>query len=53
LEHGHFGIIGTNVFEGLTPSVAGAIGSAKEERRMWTLAGARGLSFITATTPGD
>ncbi|CAN6247387.1 unnamed protein product, partial [Urochloa humidicola] len=41
------------VFDGAAPNIAGALANAKEERRLWTLAGAKGLSFLTAPIPGD
>jgi len=33
--------------------VVGAVVMASEERRLWTSAGARGLSLLTAHLPGD
>jgi len=41
------------VFDGAAPSVAGALVVAGEERRLWTTAGARGLSLLSAHLPGD
>ena len=41
------------VFDGAAPSVVGAVVMASEERRLWTSAGARGLSLLTAHLPGD
>jgi len=42
------------VFDGVAPSVAGALAVAGEERRLWTLAGAHGLPpLLTAHLPGD
>jgi len=35
----------------LWPSVARALVAAGEERRLWCMAGARGLSFLTAPIP--
>uniref|UniRef100_A0A0A8ZUQ5 Uncharacterized protein n=1 Tax=Arundo donax TaxID=35708 RepID=A0A0A8ZUQ5_ARUDO len=40
------------VFDGATPSLAGALVLTGEERRLWEMAGARGLSLLTATLPG-
>ena len=40
-------------FYGAAPSVAGALVVAGEERRLWTMAGARGLSLLSAHLPGD
>jgi hypothetical protein len=40
------------VFDGLAPSVAGALILAREECRLWTSAGARGLSLLSAPLPG-
>jgi hypothetical protein len=39
------------VFEGTTPSLVAALTQAGEERCMWELAGARGLSSLTAAQP--
>jgi hypothetical protein len=36
------------VFDGATPSLVDALGSALEESRLWALAGARGLSFLAS-----
>ena len=41
------------VFDGAAPSIAGALAMAGEERQLWTLAGARGLSLLSAHLPGD
>jgi len=41
------------VFDGAAPSVARALVVAGEERRLWTTAGARGLSLLSAHLPGD
>ena len=41
------------VFDGVAPSVAGALVVAGEERRLWTTAGAQGLSLLSAHLPGD
>jgi hypothetical protein len=40
------------VFDGATPSVAGALARAEDERRSWSLAGARGLSLLAVLAPG-
>jgi hypothetical protein len=40
------------VFDGAAPNLAGALIAAGEERRLWSMAGARGLSFLTALLPG-
>ena len=40
------------VFDGAAPSVAGALAVAEEERRSWSLAGARGLSLLAAIASG-
>uniref|UniRef100_A0A0A9CGX0 Reverse transcriptase zinc-binding domain-containing protein n=1 Tax=Arundo donax TaxID=35708 RepID=A0A0A9CGX0_ARUDO len=40
------------VFDGAAPSIAGALVIAEEEQRLWSMAGARGLSLLTAPTPG-
>jgi hypothetical protein len=34
-------------FYGMTPSVSQALIVAGEERRLWSMAGARGISFLT------
>uniref|UniRef100_A0A0A9ALC0 Uncharacterized protein n=1 Tax=Arundo donax TaxID=35708 RepID=A0A0A9ALC0_ARUDO len=39
------------VFDGVTPNLAGVLISADEEYRLWRMAGARGLSLLTAPTP--
>jgi hypothetical protein len=36
------------VFDGATPSVVGALAVAEDDRRSWSLAGARGLSLLDA-----
>jgi hypothetical protein len=41
------------VFDGAAPSVARALVVAREERRLWTIAGARGLSILSTHLPGD
>ena len=40
------------VFDGAAPSVAGALAVAEDDRRSWSLAGARGLSLLDALAPG-
>jgi hypothetical protein len=39
------------VFNGAAPNLAGALVSALEECRLWSLAGARGLSFLAPPPP--
>jgi hypothetical protein len=41
------------VFDGATPNLAGALVLAGEERHRWSMAGARGLSSLTALLPGS
>jgi hypothetical protein len=41
-----------SVFDGATLSVAGALARAEDERRSWSLAGARGLSLLAVLAPG-
>jgi len=41
------------VFDGANPNLAGALIIAGEERRMWSAAGARGLSFLSALLPSS
>ena len=41
------------VFDGAAPSLAGALILASEDRRLWSMAGARGLSFLTVLLPGN
>jgi len=50
---GHYGIIGIAVFDGAAPNLAGTLMTFGEERRLWVMAGARGLSLLTAPLPGD
>ena len=40
------------VFDGAAPNVVGALAVAEDERRSWSLAGARGLSLLDALAPG-
>jgi hypothetical protein len=37
-------------FDGLSPSVSAALCKAREEEHLWEMAGAKGLSFLAATT---
>jgi hypothetical protein len=37
------------VFDRLSPSVSAALCQAREERQLWEMAGAKGLSFLAAT----
>ena len=41
------------VFDGVAPSVVGALVVAGEERQLWTTAGARELSLLSTHLPGD
>ena len=41
------------VFDGAAPNLAGALIIAGDERRLWSMAGAQGLSFLTALLPGN
>jgi len=41
------------VFDGAAPNIAGALAMATEQRRLWSLAGAKGLSILSAHLPGD
>ena len=41
------------VFDGVNPNMAEALILAGEERRHWTMAGARGLSYLTAPLGGE
>jgi hypothetical protein len=38
------------VFDGLSPSVSTALRQAREEQQLWEMAGAKGRSFLAATT---
>ena len=40
-------------FDGAAPNIAGALIAAGEERSLWSMPGARGLSFLTALLPGS
>jgi hypothetical protein len=40
------------VFDGAAPNLGRALIAACEERCLWSTAGARGLSFLTALLPG-
>jgi hypothetical protein len=39
------------VFDGRTPSISFLLQAAGDERAMWRLAGAKGLSFLAGQTP--
>ena len=41
------------VFDGAAPNLAEALILAGEERLLWSMAGARGLSFLTGLLPGS
>ena len=41
------------MFDGAAPNLAGTLMTFGEERRLWVMAGARGLSLLTAPLPGD
>jgi hypothetical protein len=41
------------VFDGAAPNLAKALILAGEERHLWSMAGARGLSFLAALLPGS
>jgi len=41
------------VFDGAAPNLAQALILAGNERRLWSMAGARGLSFLAALLPGS
>jgi hypothetical protein len=38
------------VFDGLSSSVSAALCQAREEHQLWEMAGAKGLSFLAATS---
>jgi hypothetical protein len=40
------------VFDGVAPKLAGTLIIAGEERRLWSMAGAQGLLFLTALLLG-
>jgi hypothetical protein len=39
-------------FYGIAPGMAGAMLQAEEERKIWELAGARGITYLMAQFPG-
>jgi hypothetical protein len=39
------------VFDGVAPNMAACLTQADEERRVWELAGAKGISFLMAQLP--
>jgi len=41
------------VFDGAAPNLVRALMAAGEERHLWSTAGARGLSFLSALLPGS
>jgi hypothetical protein len=41
------------VFDGVAPSLAACLTQADEERRMWELAGAKGISFFMVQFPAE
>jgi hypothetical protein len=41
------------VFDGAAPNLVGALIAAGKERCLWSMAGALGLSFLTALLPGS
>jgi hypothetical protein len=41
------------VFDGATPCMAAAMTQAEEERKVWELAGARGVSYLMAQSPSN
>jgi hypothetical protein len=41
------------IFDGATPNPAGPLVIAGKERHVWSMAGARGFSFLTALLPGS
>ena len=41
------------VFDGITPNLGRALSLAGEERRLWSVAGAKGLSSLTAPLFGS
>lgn len=41
------------VFDGVAPSMAAALLLAEEEAQFWVMAGAQGLSLLTALVPSD
>jgi hypothetical protein len=49
---GHCGNIETAVFDGIAPSLVAGLAQADEDRKMWELAGAKGISFLMAQLSG-
>jgi hypothetical protein len=41
------------VFDGATPSMVGSLTQTEEERKVWELAGARGITYLTAQLPAS
>ena len=41
------------VFDGAPPSISNIISTTLEDLQQWSLAGARGISFLLALTPRD
>jgi hypothetical protein len=41
------------VFDGVAPCMAVAMTQAEEERKVWELAGARGVAYLTAQSPSN
>jgi hypothetical protein len=39
------------VFDGVAPSLAACLAHAEDERRIWELAGAKGITFLVAQLP--
>jgi hypothetical protein len=40
------------VFDGVAPNVAAVLNLAREESHLWSLAGAKGLAFLSIREPG-
>jgi hypothetical protein len=40
-------------FDGAAPSLAACLAQAEDERGLWELAGAKGISFLVAQLPGE
>jgi hypothetical protein len=41
------------VFDGAAPSLTACLAQAEDERELWELAGAKGISFLVAQLPGE
>jgi hypothetical protein len=41
------------VFDGAAPCMAAAVTQAEEERKVWELAGARGVAYFMAQSPSN